>query len=305
MSDDNKSAGDKSPEQNGDIKEHPGTGGGDADSHSHSSKGNEDKKIFVGGISSDTQNQDLQTFFGKYGEVTKVEVKIDRITGRSRGFAFVEFATSEACRKSLKDRQQTIKNKTVEIKPAKSRENKKVFIGGLPADYPEEDLRKHFAKFGAVEDVEWPFDKQRGAKRNFAFVVFEDEESANRASSENKQMFGERECDVKKAVPQNRRIAGPMGGPMMGRGGYRGGRGGGYGGGGYGPYGAYGPGMYANQGYGNWAANSYGMYGATDGYAYGDAYSSQYAGGAGDYWGNTANTNVQSGGQRGGYHAGY
>lgn len=59
------------------------------------------RKIFVGGISSDTQNQDLQTFFGKYGEVTKVEVKIDRITGRSRGFAFVEFATSEACRKVL------------------------------------------------------------------------------------------------------------------------------------------------------------------------------------------------------------
>jgi hypothetical protein len=44
-----------------------------------------------------------------------------------------------------------------------------------------------------VEDIEWPFDKQRNARRNFAFIVFEEEDAADRASAFPKQMFGERE----------------------------------------------------------------------------------------------------------------
>jgi RNA recognition motif-containing protein len=43
--------------------------------------------------------------------------------GRSRGFAFVEFATAEACKLALVQREQNIKNKQCEIKPAKTREN--------------------------------------------------------------------------------------------------------------------------------------------------------------------------------------
>jgi RNA recognition motif-containing protein len=63
-------------------------------------------------------------------------VKVDRATGRSRGFAFVEFRDTESCQKALEQREQQIKNKQVEVKPAKSRENKKVFIGGLPSEHP-------------------------------------------------------------------------------------------------------------------------------------------------------------------------
>ena len=103
----------------------------------------------------------------------------------------------------------------VEVKPAKSRENKKVFVGGLPSDYNEADLRVHFEAYGKVEDIEWPFDKMTKARRNFAFIVFEEEEAADRASAQVKQTFGSRECDVKKAVPQGRRF------PGMGRGGGR------------------------------------------------------------------------------------
>jgi len=172
-------------------------------------KGNEDRKIFVGGIPYDVTNEDLSGHFTQYGDVTQAQVKFDRTTGRSRGFAFVEFATPEACKSALNSREQLIKNKQCEIKPAKSREvgysNKKVFVGGLPSDFPEEELRHHFEQYGKVEDIEWPFDKQTKARRNFAFIVFEEEEAADRAASVSKQTFGARECDVKKAVPQSKR----------------------------------------------------------------------------------------------------
>ncbi|KAI6189521.1 hypothetical protein M3Y97_00017600 [Aphelenchoides bicaudatus] len=188
---------------------------------SQSQKGAEDRKIFVGGIGAEVTNEDLQQHFSQFGEVSQAQVKIDRATGRSRGFAFVEFGTSDACRKALDEREQIIKGKTCEIKPAKSRENKKVFVGGIPADHPEEELRKYFEQFGKVDDVEWPFDKQTKTRRNFAFIVFEEEEATERAVAQPKHTFSDRECDVKKAVPQSRRFnnfRGQMGGGPRGYG---------------------------------------------------------------------------------------
>lgn len=183
-------------------------------------KGNEDRKIFVGGIAYDVSNEDLVSHFQTYGEVSNAQVKFDRNTGRSRGFAFVEFGTAEACKHALSQREQTIKGKQVEVKPAKSRENKKVFVGGLPADFPEEDLRRHFEQYGKVEDIEWPFDKVTRARRNFAFIVFEEEEGADRAAATPRQTFGSRECDVKKAVPQSKRFNAMPRGMGALRGGY-------------------------------------------------------------------------------------
>jgi RNA recognition motif-containing protein len=90
-------------------------------------------------------------------------------------------------------------------------QNKKVFVGGLPGDFPglinlknllkilitlllsETELRKHFEQFGRVDDVEWPFDKVSKLRKNFAFVVFADEESADRAAASPKQQFASRE----------------------------------------------------------------------------------------------------------------
>ena len=94
------------------------------------------RKIFVGGIAYDVTNDDLSSYFSQFGEVAVAQVKYDRNTGRSRGFAFVEFTTGEACKTALSVQNQTLKNKQIEVKPAKSRENKKVFVGGLPAEHP-------------------------------------------------------------------------------------------------------------------------------------------------------------------------
>jgi len=52
-------------------------------------------KLFVGGISYSTDDMSLRESFARYGEVIDVKVIMDRETGRSRGFGFVTFATSE------------------------------------------------------------------------------------------------------------------------------------------------------------------------------------------------------------------
>uniref|UniRef100_A0A914YS94 RRM domain-containing protein n=1 Tax=Panagrolaimus superbus TaxID=310955 RepID=A0A914YS94_9BILA len=167
---------------------------------------NEDRKIFVGGIGYDVQDEELRQYFSKFGEVVSANVKFDRTSGRSRGFAFVEFAKVEDCQRALQVRDQQIKNKTVEIKAAKSHEKKKVFIGGIPSDLTEEELRGHFETYGKVEEIEWPTDKNTKLHRNFAFIIFEDESAADAASQLQKHTIRDRECDVKKAVPRSRRV---------------------------------------------------------------------------------------------------
>jgi len=51
------------------------------------------RKIFVGNLSTDTTQQDLQTLFATVGTCDSVAVIMDRATGRSRGFGFIEMSS--------------------------------------------------------------------------------------------------------------------------------------------------------------------------------------------------------------------
>lgn len=51
--------------------------------------------IYVGNLSYDATQEDLQTVFAEYGTVKNVSLPTDRDTGRPRGFGFVEMATEE------------------------------------------------------------------------------------------------------------------------------------------------------------------------------------------------------------------
>ncbi|KAK9040070.1 hypothetical protein V6N11_015249 [Hibiscus sabdariffa] len=52
-------------------------------------------KLFVGGVSYQTDDQSLREAFSKYGEVIDARVIVDRETGRSRGFGFVTYTSTE------------------------------------------------------------------------------------------------------------------------------------------------------------------------------------------------------------------
>lgn len=49
-------------------------------------------KLFIGGISWDTNEDRLKEYFGAYGDVVEAVIMKDRTTGRARGFGFVVFA---------------------------------------------------------------------------------------------------------------------------------------------------------------------------------------------------------------------
>jgi cold-inducible RNA-binding protein len=60
-----------------------------------------ENRLFVGNLSFQTQEKDLQDYFAPAGGVTSVNVMVDKMTGRSRGFAFVEFASAAEAAKAV------------------------------------------------------------------------------------------------------------------------------------------------------------------------------------------------------------
>jgi len=51
------------------------------------------RKVYVGNLSYETSQSDLETMFGAHGTVESAQIITDRDTGRSKGFAFVEMSS--------------------------------------------------------------------------------------------------------------------------------------------------------------------------------------------------------------------
>ena len=58
--------------------------------------------IYVGNLAFSTDSADLEALFAEHGEVTRAQVITDRDTGRSRGFGFVEMASTDEASESIR-----------------------------------------------------------------------------------------------------------------------------------------------------------------------------------------------------------
>lgn len=78
--------------------------------------------IYVGNLSFDTSNGRLQGLFSEFGEVVDAQVIMDRDTGRSRGFGFVEMKSSEEANKAISSLNgQEVDGRQLKVNVAKPR----------------------------------------------------------------------------------------------------------------------------------------------------------------------------------------
>jgi RNA recognition motif-containing protein len=81
--------------------------------------------IYVGNLSFEATETDVENAFGEFGDVKSVNVIKDRETGRSRGFGFVEMTNREAGLNAIEALdQQQIGGRNVSVNEARPRENR-------------------------------------------------------------------------------------------------------------------------------------------------------------------------------------
>ena len=89
------------------------------------------KNIYVGNLSYDATEDDLREAFSQHGEVSSVNIIMDRHTGRSRGYAFVEMANDEEATSAIEGVNQTeIAGRAVNVNEARPREERPRGGGG-------------------------------------------------------------------------------------------------------------------------------------------------------------------------------
>jgi cold-inducible RNA-binding protein len=81
------------------------------------------KKLFVGSLSWDTNDESLRNAFSQYGEISEAVVISDRDTGRSRGFGFVTFEDDDAADKAVAALNGTeLDGRTIRVDVAQAKE---------------------------------------------------------------------------------------------------------------------------------------------------------------------------------------
>ncbi|GMH12572.1 hypothetical protein Nepgr_014413 [Nepenthes gracilis] len=178
-------------------------------------------KLFIGGISWETNEDRLNEYFSAFGEVVEAVIMKDRTTGRARGFGFVVFADPAVAERVIKEKHN-IDGRMVEAKKAVPRDDqnilsrnsssmhsspvpgrtRKIFVGGLASTVTESDFKKYFEQFGTITDVVVMYDHNTQRPRGFGFITYDSEEAVDRVLFKSFHELNSKMVEVKRAVPK-------------------------------------------------------------------------------------------------------
>ena len=89
------------------------------------------QKLYVGNLSYNTTESELQSLFERAGTVDRVTVMRDRETGRARGFAFVEMGSAEDAQKAISElNNYQLDGRGLNVNEARPQTNSGGFGGG-------------------------------------------------------------------------------------------------------------------------------------------------------------------------------
>uniref|UniRef100_A0A8C2IWX6 DAZ associated protein 1 n=1 Tax=Cyprinus carpio TaxID=7962 RepID=A0A8C2IWX6_CYPCA len=166
----------------------------------------------------------LRNYFSQYGEVVDCVIMKDKSTNQSRGFGFVKFKDPNCVRTVLDTKPHNLDGRNIDPKPctprgmqpektrakdgwkgsrSDSNKSKKIFVGGIPHNCGEAELRDYFSRFGAVTEVVMIYDAEKQRPRGFGFITFEAEQSVDQAVNMHFHDIMGKKVEVKKAEPRD------------------------------------------------------------------------------------------------------
>jgi len=102
------------------------------------------KKLFIGGLSYEATDEVLKEAFSEIGTVESAAVVMDRYSGRSKGFGFVEMSSEEEAQKAIEALNgKEIEGRTVTVNEAKPMQPRSR-DGGFKPSFRDRDRRRGF-----------------------------------------------------------------------------------------------------------------------------------------------------------------
>ncbi|GMH19706.1 hypothetical protein Nepgr_021547 [Nepenthes gracilis] len=132
-------------------------------------------EIFIGGLHKDTVEEDLIEIFGKFGEISIARIAKHLKTNKSKGFAFIQYATAEQTERALSELKHGIEVKGKHAKISLSQGNNTLYIGNICKTWTKEHVLEKLKDLGIeeIEEIYLPEDpKSDGKIKGFAFLGF-------------------------------------------------------------------------------------------------------------------------------------
>lgn len=156
-----------------------------------------ENKLVVLGIPWDIDTEGLREYMGKFGELDDVIVMKERSTGKSRGFGYATFASTDDAKKALAA-EHFLGNRMLEVKVATPKEEMRpsakkmtrIFVARIPPSVTEETFRSYFETYGEITDLYMPKDKRTSGHRGIGFITFESSDSVDILMSETHELEG-------------------------------------------------------------------------------------------------------------------
>ncbi|KAK7812147.1 nucleolin 2, partial [Quercus suber] len=206
------------------------------------------KTLFVGNLSFNVEQTDVENFFKDAGEIVDVRFASDA-DGRFKGFGHVEFATVEAAQKAVSLNGQDLLGRAVKLDFARERgqytphDGKEssnsfqkggrgqactAYVRGFDKSLGEDEIRsaleEHFGSCGDITRMSIPKDYDSGAVKGFAYVDFDSSDGLNSALGLDGSELNGYGLNVEEARPRGDGAGSGRGGGGRSGGGRSGGR---------------------------------------------------------------------------------
>lgn len=146
--------------------------------------------VFVGGVKACFTQQEIGNYFSQFGEIISIKMKKSRKKkNMNRGFCLIKFEKAKSARRVIEVKNHTLMGRLVtcreylkgeKLKEGKKNKNdKKIYINGLPGNASNIDIIKAFSVFGEVESGYTLKEQFTGLSKGFGFVTFEKKESVD------------------------------------------------------------------------------------------------------------------------------
>lgn len=130
--------------------------------------------VYVGGVDWNVEPSELQQHFAPCGAIKEITIPVHKWTGKSKGYAYIDFANQVSKANILLLDQSTLRGRvlTIREKYVKSKDEFSVYVGGIDWSAEPADLQQYFASCGAIKRVTIPVDSWSGRPRGYAYMEF-------------------------------------------------------------------------------------------------------------------------------------